>query len=373
MRVWTAGRRPTTPWAVGIAAITALGAGACAQKADGPAAVPDVVTDLDVGEFAATSEYLTGIAEATDGQTYRVAFDMTMRFSGEGESVEMGGPLMTGEVDGDMSAMTMDLGAMFDDLANQLPAGEAPPDELLGSDLTMEMVTDASTLYLRAPYFASLADMAGGAANDLGPLGDLAELDDQWGRIDMSRVSPSQVASAAGSQSADPQAYLDIVAQGDDVQDLGTDAIDGAEVRGLGATITYGDMVSAQGLDPDDIRGQLPLPDGDEAFDDVADAMLAMEVPVEVWVDGDDHVRRISLAFDMGDLLAGIESVGPAPADLSMGFDMSMSFSDYGDESIEIEVPQASVDLTDTFVELSERGGGFGGPSAAGGIVSPSV
>ena len=60
---------------------------ACAQEA----APPDAATGAEVGEFAATNEYLAGVAEATDGLTYRMAMDMTMRIGADGESFEMGG------------------------------------------------------------------------------------------------------------------------------------------------------------------------------------------------------------------------------------------------------------------------------------------
>ena len=53
------------------------------------------------------------MAEATDGLTYRMAMDMTMRFGADGESLEMGGPVMTGEVDGGVSAMTLDMGELL--------------------------------------------------------------------------------------------------------------------------------------------------------------------------------------------------------------------------------------------------------------------
>src|SRR5690606_33827750 len=127
-------------------------------------------------------------------------------------------------------------------------------------DLTMEMVTDGSTLYTRAPYFATIADLAletGASPDDLGPLGDLAALDDQWGRIDLAELSPSQVASAAGAQSSDPRAFLDMVAHGTDVHELGTETIDGVDTRGLGAAVTYEDMIEAQGMDADDARAQM--------------------------------------------------------------------------------------------------------------------
>jgi hypothetical protein len=347
----------TQRWVVAVAAsaAAAMAAVGCAREAGGPdvatgedAPAEDVV-GADIGEFAATSEYLVDVADATEGQTYRVAVDVAMTMAGGAQGFNIDGTLMTGEVDGEMSHMALDMGVIFDDMAGQLPAGEAPPAELLDGDLSMEMITDGTTLYLRAPFFASLADMAAaeGASGGLGPMGDLAELGDSWGSIDLARVSPSAVASAAGAQSADPAAFLEFVRQADDVHELGTDTIDGEEVRGLGATLSYEDMLAAQGTD---IESQMSLPDS------AMGPLRALEVPIEVWIDGDDQVRRISISFDLSDMLGDVVSDPSAPS-VAMDFATTMTFSDYGDESIEIQVPDASVDLTDAFVELGELGG----------------
>jgi hypothetical protein len=345
------GRRPV---AIAATLAAALVGGACADAAD----PPDAATGAEVGEFAATSEYLAGVAEATDGLAYRMSMDMTMDISAEGESLEMGGEFATGEVDGDLSSTTLDMGELFDDAG--MPSG------LLEGDLTMEMVTDGSTGYMRAPFFATMAEAAldqGATRDELGPLADLAALGDRWGRIDLSEVSPSQVATAAGGQSSDPRVFLDMAAQGSDVRDLGTETIDGVETRGLGATITYGDMIEAQGMDADDLREQMAAGAGgdeqfSEMFDQVIEGMFAMAMPVEVWVDGDDRVRRITLDLNMTELMAGIaEQSGEDIGDDGMSIKMVMDFTDYGDETIEIEIPADAVDITDEFLALQEQGG----------------
>ena len=335
---------------------------ACADEAS----PPDAATGAEVGEFAATNEYLAGVAEATDGLTYRMAMDMTMRFGADGESLEMGGPVMTGEVDGGVSAMTLDMGELLGDADAQAPPDEALPEGFLDGDLTMEMISDGESLYLRAPFFAAIAELAldsGATRGDLGPLADLAALGEEWGRVDLSEMSPSEVATTVGSQTVDPKVFLDILAQGTDVRDLGTQTIDGEEARGLAATVTYEDMIVAQDLDTDDVREQIGAggsPSGDVDMDDVLDAMFALEMPLEVWVDDDDHVRRITMALDMTPAFAGLDDA--EMGDAEMAVDFSIDFSDYGDESIEIEVPTDAVDVTDEFLEL-EEGGGVGGPT----------
>lgn len=358
---------------VAAALTVTLVGGGCADAAGGP----DAAIGGEVGEFAATPEYLAGVADATDGLNYRMSMDMTMIVEAEGESLDMGGTLMTGEVEGERSTMTLDMGELFGDMAAQAPADEAMPEELLDGDLTMEMVTDGSTLYMRAPFFTTMGEMAldaGASRDDLGPLGDLAALGEQWGRIDLTEVSPSQVASAAGAQTSDPRAFLDVVTRGTDVHELGSETIDGVETRGLGATVTYGDMVEAQGMDADDVREQMSAgagASGDdelaETFDGVLEAMFAMEMPVEVWVDDDDRVRRITLDMNMTEVLgAAAEEAGEDLGDGGMSMAMVMDFSDYGDESIEVEIPTDSVDITDEYLALIDGGGlgaGTGGPA----------
>jgi hypothetical protein len=122
-------------------------------------------------------------------------------------------------------------------------------------------------------------------------------------------------------------------------------------------------MIVAQDLDTDDVREQIGAggsPPGDVDMDDVLDAMFALEMPLEVWVDDDDHVRRITMALDMTPAFAGLDDA--VMGDAEMAVDFSIDFSDYGDESIEIEVPTDAIDVTDEFLEL-EEGGGVGGPT----------
>jgi hypothetical protein len=160
-----------------------------------------------------------------------------------------------------------------------------------------------------------------------------------------------------------------MAARGTDVQELGTDTIGGVEVRGLGATITYGDMIEAQGLDADDVRDQMAAgagaddPEFEETFDAVLEAMFAAEMPVEVWVDDDDRVRRVAMDLNMTEIMAGVaEQEGEDLGDVAMSMTMAMDFSDYGAESIEIDVPHEAVDITDEYLALIE-GGGVGGPA----------
>ena len=91
------GRRRAT---VAAALVAVLVGGACAQEADGP----DAAIGGDAGEFAASEQYLAGVAAATEGSSYRMSMDMTMVGEDAGGSFEVGGTFMTGEVDGDRTS-----------------------------------------------------------------------------------------------------------------------------------------------------------------------------------------------------------------------------------------------------------------------------
>lgn len=78
-----------------------------------------------------------------------------------------------------------------------------------------------------------------------------------------------------------------------------------------------------------------------------------MEIPIEVWVDGDDRVRRVALDLDMSQVFAGMP--GGVPGGMSIG--LVMHFRDYGDAAIDIDVPEDTTDITDAFRDLVDQGG----------------
>lgn len=133
---------------------------------------------------------------------------------------------------------------------------------------------------------------------------------------------------------------MDVVTNATDVEELGYDGIRGVAVTGLAAEVRYGDLLAAHGSGPASI----------EAMNDIT-------VPVEVWVDRDGLVRRVSVEFGR-DAMA--EALGPE-ADLS-SFPVNVAFTldlfDYGDESIDVELPADAIDVTDAFRKMLESGAG---------------
>jgi hypothetical protein len=135
----------------------------------------------------------------------------------------------------------------------------------------------------------------------------------------------------------------------------GTDVIDGTQVNGLAANLTLGEMLEAQGVDPEAFVNQMRASAGGgpggapPGFDRLIESFVEMEIPHEVWVDGTGYVRRISCEMDMARVLSDML---PAGGLREMSIGSTMDFSDYGDENIEIESPADTVDVTDAFRDL---------------------
>jgi hypothetical protein len=325
--------------ALGAVGALALGAG-CAQESDGDlVAGEDTTATGGSAGFAATPDYIDHVVDTAESESYRYTMTMDIDMFGSATSVE----LAEGAYSDQKNEMTMDFGAMLDAMGSQ--TGEEMPAGLDGADLTMSQVVTPDTMYIRAPFFSAMADQAGGLGT--GGLDVFTELGDDWGKVDMGAlgdVLPGDAQRAMTGQSADPTVFLEMLRSTESVEELGSDEIDGVEVQGLSAEVSFEDLMEASGTDPSAMDAANP-----------AD-MSGLTFPLEVWVDGDDQVRRIGFAFDAENMadMAG-EDAGDIPSemgDFSVG--MTLDFSAYG-EDIEITIPSDATDITDEFVEFFEE------------------
>jgi hypothetical protein len=333
-------------------------ASACAQEAD----LADVTADADATtgdvDFEATPEFVSDAAERSTGEPYRLEMTLAMDLDFAGESFDFDAPMMSGEQDGELSHIRMDMGPLMKEIGRLAPPREAFPPDVSDADLTMEIVADRQVMYLRAPMYEALADMPG-AAGQLGPMGDLAALGDAWGRVDLAELGDvlplNDVASAAGGQAADPRALLDLVAGTDDVDELGDAEVRGVTVHGLAAQVTLGELLEASGLSAEEFMRSLGRSQPAEA-ESLIDSLLDARMALEAWIDDDGYVRRMGYEFDLLATLAGVvpdqDAEGDAPSGFTYG--ITMDFFDYGDDSIAIEFPDPdeAVDVTDSFLEL---------------------
>jgi hypothetical protein len=83
-----------------------------------------------------------------------------------------------------------------------------------------------------------------------------------------------------------------------------------------------------------------------------APAINDITVPVEVWVDPDGLVRRVSFEFRFGEIT---EVPGPEPRSYRPDAAFTVDLFDYGDESIDVELPTDAVDITDPFARRWSR------------------
>ena len=328
-------------------ALAAALTGACAQEA---------TLDLTAtgAGVALTTESLAAAADRSGAEAYRYETDITTWTMGDPNDPEQGFAITvatTGAVDGDNQSSSTDMGATFEDVPGD-PVGELFDTD----DLVVETMVVDGTMYMRAPFFAAALDAMLGEGlgpSDLGPFGPLGELGDDWGSIDLDALpGPITTGDVTGSGGLDPTGGLDLLAGTADQRSLGSDEIRGVPVEGVAATVTMEDLMVASGGDADDLDEELPpgMIDGPGGS---VDRMLALEIPVEAWVDGDGLVRRFVMDLDLGD----IADLGPgAPEDMpaSVRMRMTTDFFDFGDESITIEAPSDSVDITEAFRDLAE-------------------
>jgi hypothetical protein len=353
-------------WFPAVPALAALmgGAslGACSGGSGDEAGGDEVITGPV--DFEPTSRFLASASRRSASQPYRVDSSVSMDIAADGHEGSIDEvPIITGVQDGDRYSYELDFREFFDQFADALDEPGLP----ILDDYTVEAAGDAETMYVRAPLYAALVELAP-PGRDTGAYGELAELGNSWGRVDrrslddlsMSRLQ--QLSGAPTSAGADPQVLLELVAGGDDVEELGTDEIDGTGVNGLKAHLSMREMVEAGGTDPDDYVEQLSAdePLGRNADPDalaaLAERMLDTEMPVEVWVDGEGYVRRISQEVDLLELLGWAYLIATENSLDEYTVGATTDFADYGDETIAVELPSDSVDATDIFRSALDAG-----------------
>jgi hypothetical protein len=346
--------------AASLLALTLLtaGAAACAQEADeGSVQIEPVDNEPQGGDstsgspadFEATTDFLKESATRSESTSSRVE----MRFA-IGESVpEDAPPMMQGEVDGNQFHFTMDLAPIMQGVMSQVGGGSGvDPGDVFGDmDLTMEMIGTGDTVYLRAPMFADMGSLLGGAGTGFE---DLAAIGDGWGSIDLQRLGdilPGDSAGAlVGGAAADPGAVIDMIANTEGVEDLGTSTIRDVPVHGLRAEVTLADMMAASGQDADALAAASGV---GQSGEELVQQLYDTTVPVEVWIDDNGYLARMTYGFSMAEVFEamgmGDELDAAGMGDLQYAYSVDMF--DYG-ETFTFEAPPDAVDITDAFAQI---------------------
>lgn len=223
-----------------------------------------------------------------------------MELSGEATSA-VGRMTFTGE-----GAMDLEARRMHMEMRMAMPA-------LPGGSMQMEQVLDGTTMYMRSPLMKG--QLPGGK---------------EWMRLDMQKAGKAAGLDMSAMQggNGDPTAMVKWLEASDDVESLGTENVRGVPATHYKAVVKTEDLASTL---PEDQR---------EAFEKNLDTLhelgMAEEIPMEVWVSGDDLLRRMTYAMSQ-DI--------PGAGKMDMKF--TMDLFDYGTE-VEVDPPGpgAAVDIT---------------------------
>jgi hypothetical protein len=228
-------------------------------------------------------------------------FDQAFSFSASGASDTASGE---GEITLDMGSFGKLMGGLAGSMGGNVPAGFDDPEKW-----KMELRLDGDVAYMRMPL---LADKLPGGK--------------EWVRLDLKKAASVQgldLEQFQGfAQGSDPRQMLDFLrAVSSEVTRMGTE-----EVRGVETTHYFAVVDLKKAL------ADLARTSGQETlfsqFGGFADSL--QNLPIDVWVDADNLVRRMNM-----DLSFAVPGQGAAKASVAM------ELFDYG-RPVSVDVPPAS-------------------------------
>ncbi|GEM_PF-3257144 len=306
-----------------IAALCLL-AGACGDGSIlGDTTTGAPVDGLPAVDLEASQQFVLASADRTTALPYRFEASLSMVIDVDIMRIEVDGdePVMRGTFDGERTWMHMDIGVMFEDMAESEPMLGSMLDELGAARdmLVMEAILDDTVMYIHAPMFGIPL-----LSSELP--GDLGYLAHGWGRVDLASLPQfgiDDLSSMTGASGLDPSAVLDILRSvGVDVRDDGSERVNGVDTTRLLAPATLTQLLEAQG-------GTSGMLDG-FGFDD--GSLLDTTVDIVVNIDGQGLVRRVSYDIDLGEWMSAMApaEMGGLFGDVEMRIGMELDFLDYG-------------------------------------------
>ena len=262
----------------------ALVAGACSARP----------TDVAVSSTASASSPVLELRAAGE----RSAAETTGKFEVSVSVASLATIKATGAFDGPAAKthVSIDLGAL-----SALAGGDGQP---------LEVITDGDTAYAKLGALAALAERTGGATTP-------------W----VSAELPKGASAGIGSITVGSRSLIDAL-QGvaGEVTTKGTEDVRGVSTTHYAATI---DLTKALDAVPADQRSQL-----EDRLKTAGVDLSKLAIPVDVWVDDDGLVRRLTATLDTT-ALAGV-----APAIPGVRVDETLEVFDYG-QPVDITVPAA--------------------------------
>ena len=292
MTIFRAPRRLLS--AIALAAL--LGASCSSSNPSSTSPAPAGGADGNVDPLAMIASASDRIDEAT-----ALEMEFTMAISAGGQDVTGSGSAVASS---DGSRMRMDM--HYDSFPG------------MADGFSMELILDGGTMYMSTATFE-----AAGAPTD-------AFAGKGWVAFDLDKIVPGYESFAdLGSGQNDPSQAFEYLKGAGDLEVVGTEEIDGEETTHLRGTL---DLERALEQVPAEAQEEFrtTLEEFRTQFGDVT-------MPFEVWVDGEDRIRR---------MIYVMASAPDAPQPVS--FEMTLDITDY-DAALDFDVPARSetVDLAD--------------------------
>jgi hypothetical protein len=352
------------------ALVAALVATACAS----PGPEDTTPATVDVGgmipiegdipaSVQATPQFLRSVADTTEASpSVRFELDMSMRSTLGGLDLTLNpvDPFAYGELGEGRTRVVIDYGVMIEAMMGQVASAFGGSSEDLAAelgldDLTIEMVGDAGTTFIRMPMFGAIASLDPSAVAAYGPIG---ELGDGWGYVDNARLGellPRAVLDGlADAQTVDPEQLAGLLRSVEgEVTAVGRTEIRNVAVTHLAGTVTLGDILASDGSSLSDLTGQeldLDAP--------VLEEVLRASVPIDVYVDDEGRLRRFAYTVDLAPPLnQAIAATGQAMAVGVFTYGLTVDLFDY-DAEITVDLPSrdGAVDLTDWLLSAGVAG-----------------
>jgi hypothetical protein len=264
-------------------------------------------------------------------------------------------PAMVGTSAGGWVHTSMDVGAGMGPIADAIGEDGSPMPP--PGDVVFETITDGQVLYMHWPRLAQVDERparpdetpADRAAREA-----LAAMGEGWGRIEIDDRTPRAVEQIAGTSLIDPRLFLDLIEGGRNAEDMGTQHIDGIQTRRLRADVTFEELIALEGSDS---RSEFEesfaeFADGDEV-DALTDEIMAIESAVEVWVDDDEHLRRVVTTIDMRAVYEVVRDlVDEADPDEIGSITTTLDMFDHDEPTVTITPPATWTDVTDALTHV---------------------
>jgi hypothetical protein len=315
-----------------LVAVLTVGLAACGGSSDEQAGNDEdaVVIDDQTALFQAAATTLEAdsarmeLSLEFEGGAGGEAAQMLSAFSVEAEGVS---DLQSGN-----GTFTMDMSSIA-----EMAGGELG---LSGDDFVIEVRTIDGITYMHAPFFT-----------------EVLGVDTPWVSVDtadMLDVDDETLSQISGQ--TDPTGYVEMLSgASDDVEEVGHEEVRGEDTTHYTATVNLGELAE-QELEklPPELRDRIGT-DGLSAtqFGSLGTMLGDIDVPTEVWVDGEGRLRKMTMFLDMSDLLATSGLSADEMAEVGdIGMVLTMEMFDYGTD-VNVEAPPAS-EVTDVTDQLDE-------------------